>query len=88
MARLPGLSLYLPPLRERREEVPRLFRKFLSECGGDAQGIQASFVEAACTFPWPENVRQVAQAARRSVALFGRAPQLGRAQFPLSCALY
>lgn len=78
MARLSGLSIRLPALRERREEIPHLFLTFLRECGGNPSKLRASFIEALCLFDWPQNIRQLAQAARRAVTLFGSVPELGQ----------
>jgi DNA-binding NtrC family response regulator len=67
LARLCGVTVHLPPLAERREEVPRLFSYFFREAGGDPARLRSSLIEALCLHRWPLNVREVAQAARRAV---------------------
>ncbi len=63
LARLAGGTLRLPPLRERREEVWLLFKKFFSKAGGDPALLSASFCEAVCLQDWPLNTRQLVQVA-------------------------
>ena len=68
--RLDVLELRLPPLRERREDVPLLVRHFLT-------GRHASLVEAAAAgiaahlgdYPWPGNVRELENLLSRFIAL-------------------
>jgi len=62
-AALRGLDIPLPPLRERRIDIPLIVRK-LSEELGRARGIvlrsiSREALEALVQHPWPENVRQL-----------------------------
>lgn len=63
MARLAGVTLVLPPLRRRREEIPALFSHFSGLTDAD---VQAGFVEALCCHDWPLNVRELVQTAKRA----------------------
>lgn len=75
MARLSGLEVHIPSLRERREEVVTLFRATSNEqLGSKAPKLSADLVERLCNYDWPLNVREVVQAARRACALFGNEP--------------
>jgi DNA-binding NtrC family response regulator len=65
MARVNGLTLHLPPLRERREEVFHLFRSFLGAAGSAMENFKPLFVEGLCLHDWPLNVRELAQSAKR-----------------------
>jgi DNA-binding NtrC family response regulator len=70
MARLNEYRIALPPLRARREDVPGLFGRFLSEaCGGSAPPLDAKAVEALCAHDWPLNVRELRNVARRTAVL-------------------
>jgi len=63
-ARLAGVQLQTPPLRDRIEDVPALFTHFLPE---ELRGRPASadFVEALLLHPWPQNVRELGKLAER-----------------------
>ena len=67
--RLNVIRIEIPPLRERREDIPELLRHYL--CGGGAgtrrrAEIADSPAETALvTFDWPGNVRQLVNACRR-----------------------
>jgi len=61
--RLAVLSLRLPPLRERNEDVPLLaehfVRKYKSELGKDIQGITPPALDLLTKYSWPGNVREL-----------------------------
>jgi transcriptional regulator with PAS, ATPase and Fis domain len=71
LARLEGLTVPIPPLRERAEEVPFLFAKLVEQCRGPAAPprLDPLLIERLCAHDWPFNVRGLAQLARRMVAL-------------------
>ena len=72
LARLNGLTLYLPPLRERRADVALLFSHFLRELRpDDIPELEPEFVERLVLYDWPFNVREVLQLARRLAVLQG-----------------
>lgn len=71
--RLNVVPLRLPPLRERREDVPDLIRHFLSLAA--AQGLPRKAVDADALdrlrrYPWPGNVRELENLAQRLAALY------------------
>ncbi len=83
LARLEGLTLLLPPLRERREDVLPLFSRFLRDEGaGRAPALDADFVERLLVHDWPFNVRELGLLARRLVVLHGSDATLGVEQLP------
>lgn len=61
--RLNVIPLYIPPLRERREDIPPLVahfvRKYNAEMHMDIQGVTASCMRALKAFEWPGNIRQL-----------------------------
>ncbi|MES1182301.1 MAG: sigma 54-interacting transcriptional regulator [Myxococcales bacterium] len=71
-ARLSGIVLSVPPLDERRADIPILFRHFLSRySGGRAPGVDGRLLEHLLLRPWPGNVRELELLARRLLALNG-----------------
>jgi transcriptional regulator of acetoin/glycerol metabolism len=70
LARLDGITVRLPPLRERLGDVPQLFQRlFAAENGGVGPALEADFVERLCLYDWPFNVREVVLLAKRLHAL-------------------
>jgi DNA-binding NtrC family response regulator len=71
--RLNVVALMLPPLRERREDIPDLVRYFLRKHGpslGSAQpSIQAEAMGYLQRQPWPGNVRQIENIVRKALLL-------------------
>jgi sigma-54 dependent transcriptional regulator, acetoin dehydrogenase operon transcriptional activator AcoR len=81
-ARLNGLTATLPPLRQRREEIPVLFQAFLASAApGTPPAVSPRLLERLCLHDWPFNVREVALLARRLRALAG-AGTLSSAHLP------
>jgi hypothetical protein len=59
----------LPPLRERREEVPWHIQQVLDECSRDRRlSATVGFVEACALREWPGNVRELRAEVRRAAA--------------------
>jgi DNA-binding NtrC family response regulator len=61
-------TVRLPPLRERREEVPWLIRMAAEAEAGGVE-IEADLVEACMVLPWPGNVRELLGEMRRLARL-------------------
>jgi DNA-binding NtrC family response regulator len=61
--RLNVINLHLPPLRERKEDIPLLasyfIRKQNSKFGTDFQGLTPEAMEALRAYEWPGNIRQL-----------------------------
>ena len=60
--RLRVFEIRLPPLRERREDIPLLAAHFFRKFGGPARGVTAIAQEAInllCSYDWPGNVREL-----------------------------
>jgi two-component system response regulator HupR/HoxA len=71
--RLAGYVLRVPPLRQRRDDIPLLTRHFVAlaaaEAGRPVPAVSAEAMEALVDCPWPGNVRQLQQEVRRLVYL-------------------
>jgi two-component system response regulator HydG len=74
------VSIHLPPLRERREEIPLLALHFLNRFSGqvDIEGFEPEAIEALVSHPWEGNVRELENTIEAAVAL-ARGPRLTRA---------
>ena len=88
--RLNVVPLRLPPLRERTEDIPDLVRHFFQR--GVAEGLQPKTLESAAIerlkrYPWPGNIRELENLARRLAALYPQeviADQVIEAELSLS----
>jgi two-component system response regulator GlrR len=71
--RLNVVALHLPPLAERREDIPLLANHFLTQLAEKYKRTISSFaseaVEVLVAAPWPGNVRQLYNVVEQSVAL-------------------
>jgi len=77
--RLNVVTVELPPLRERREDVPLLVEHFLARSGG--AGLLPEALERLVAASWPGNVRELRNAVEHAVALARGAP-IGVEQLP------
>lgn len=71
--RLNVLSIYLPPLRDRREDIPLLIRRFIREFARvhdrPFRGISADAMRILVQYSWPGNVRQLRNLIESMVVL-------------------
>ncbi|HET9989967.1 MAG TPA: sigma 54-interacting transcriptional regulator, partial [Kofleriaceae bacterium] len=71
--RLNTMTLRIPPLRERVEEIKPLAERFLKEAarqaGSDVKGLEPDALAALERYPWPGNVRELRNAIERAVVL-------------------
>ncbi|MCC6241356.1 MAG: sigma-54-dependent Fis family transcriptional regulator [Gemmatimonadaceae bacterium] len=71
--RLNVLRIYLPPLRERRDDIPRLVRRFVAEFAKQHDrpfhGISAEAMSLLAEYPWPGNVRELRNLIESMVVL-------------------
>jgi hydrogenase-4 transcriptional activator len=71
--RLKILPLHLPPLRERREEIPALLQHYLQKFGDEQRKGRVTLsdetLEYLLLYSWPGNIRQLANEVRRIIAL-------------------
>jgi DNA-binding NtrC family response regulator len=71
--RLNVLNIYLPPLRERREDIPLLVRAFIQEFSAEHErpfhGISGDAMRILMDYPWPGNVRELRNLVESMVVL-------------------
>ncbi len=82
--RLNVIEIRLPPLRERREDIPMLASHFLErlahELGKDVREISEGALKLLMDYNWPGNVRELENAIERAVVTC-RADTLGEEHF-------
>ena len=83
--RLNVLSVYLPPLRERREDIPILVRRFIQEFSAQHDrpfhGISADALQILVDYSWPGNVRELRNLVESMVVL-SPGHEIGPADIP------
>jgi len=71
--RLNVIPIVVPPLRERREDVPLLVnhfvKKYVPAAGKSIAGVNPEALAALANYDWPGNVRQLENTIERAVAL-------------------
>ncbi|MDQ3754740.1 MAG: sigma-54 dependent transcriptional regulator [Acidobacteriota bacterium] len=73
--RLNVIEIHLPPLRERREDIPLLVRHFITRTAREQQQPEKPIARAAMfaliNYAWPGNVRELQNAVERAFTLSG-----------------
>jgi transcriptional regulator with PAS, ATPase and Fis domain len=73
--RLRVITLHLPPLRERKEDIPELVsffvQKYNQEFGRRVKGIDESALKALRDYHWPGNIRQLEAVIERAILMCG-----------------
>ncbi len=69
--RLNVIPLYIPPLRERKEDIPILVEHFLTKYNADKSVRERipNFIEQMLKYSWPGNVRELENMVQRIIAL-------------------
>ena len=67
--RLKVLTVRVPPLRERREDILLLAQHFLGQSGGKVRRFSSEAERVLLSYPWPGNVRELQNAVRHACAL-------------------
>lgn len=69
--RIAGYVLRIPPLRERKEDIPLLAGQFMERFAREAEksvrGLSVKALESLCKAPWPGNIRELENEVRRLV---------------------
>jgi DNA-binding NtrC family response regulator len=83
--RLNVVSLTLPPLRERRQDIPELIRSYVDlyrvRLRSDVTGVGADALAVLTVYDWPGNVRELINAVERAV-LMATGPEITVAELP------
>ncbi len=71
--RLNIVPIYIPPLKERREDIPMLavhfLREYAEETGKTIKGLTPEAIEKLTIYPWPGNVRELENVIERTVVM-------------------
>src|SRR5690606_2864231 len=71
--RIKGAHIHLPPLRERREDIPRIIRHAAAKFAGELGRSVPSFTDTALlrltAYSWPGNVRQLLNVVQNMVVM-------------------
>jgi len=80
--RLNVITLFIPPLRERKEDIPLLASHFLKKFNADADvHLDASALAVLTAYGWPGNVRELENVIERASVL-KRGPLITRVELP------
>lgn len=77
--RLNLLTIKLPPLRDRREDVPLLAEHFLARVSGSSKAVPTIAPETMrylSDYPWPGNIRELENEIERCVLMAGESPMI------------
>jgi len=84
--RLNVFAIELPPLRERKEDIPLLvdyfIRKFAKAMNRRFSSISKPAMDVLLNYNWPGNVRELENAVERAMVI-GREPEIQASDFPL-----
>ncbi|MDX2170633.1 MAG: sigma 54-interacting transcriptional regulator [Deltaproteobacteria bacterium] len=87
--RISATSLHIPPLRERKEDIPVLVeyfcRRVADRRGGPVRRFTVEALRALVAYPWPGNVRELSNAVE-AMTLFTEGDEIGRADLPADIA--
>jgi len=82
--RLNVLALRIPPLRDRRQDIPLLIEFFMTKLGASAKAVSREAVELLLSYDWPGNVRELENCLERaSVVSSGPALQVNDLPSPV-----
>jgi PAS domain S-box-containing protein len=83
--RLNVIAIHLPPLRDRKDDIPLLCRHFLSKCNAkekkNIQKFSANAMQTLMDYDWPGNVRQLENAVNHAV-IIAQGDTIGRMHLP------
>ena len=82
--RLQVLTMLLPPLKDRREDIPALARRILARetdrMNVPVRGLSKEGLDALMEHDWPGNIRELEQTIRRAVVVADSSGPLGAAE--------
>jgi two-component system, NtrC family, response regulator HupR/HoxA len=67
--RIAGITLHMPPLRERPQDIAHICQSLLRAGGPAGAAFDAQALRCLATYPWPGNVRELQNEVRRALAL-------------------
>ena len=67
--RLGVVAIHVPPLRERRSDIPILVQSFLSRMNGPRRAVSEDAVQKLSSYRWPGNVRELLHVIERACVM-------------------
>ena len=83
--RINVINIHVPPLRERRDDIPLLIDHFFENIGrnnGNCPVLTPEAYVALAEYPWPGNVRELANVIER-ILVSGAGPEIGPDDIPI-----
>ncbi|MBN1504716.1 MAG: sigma 54-interacting transcriptional regulator [Candidatus Eisenbacteria bacterium] len=78
--RLSDITITVPPLRQRRDDIPLLVEHFVRDLDGDngipARVVSKSAMQLLMDYDWPGNVRELEKTVKRMIVLAGQSREL------------
>ncbi|HVP42843.1 MAG TPA: sigma-54 dependent transcriptional regulator [Terriglobales bacterium] len=88
--RLNAFTITVPPLRERKREIPIMLKTFMSRISEryarDPLPFSQDFLDACVSYPWPGNVRELENVVKRYVVLGDESAILNELRLKVSSA--
>jgi DNA-binding NtrC family response regulator len=88
--RISGVHLRVPPLRDRKDDIPVLVWHFVNQFAGEVRRsiskLDDAMIEAFCQYPWPGNIRELRNIVRTALIL-GDGPVLSLGDLPKAAAI-
>lgn len=72
--RLNVLSLRIPPLRERKDEIPALIAHFLAKRNAESAVVEPGALERMMAYEWPGNIRELENAIEHALVVSQKEP--------------
>ncbi len=69
--RLSVVRIEVPPLRERRDDIPLLVDAFLQQKSGKRRAVSRDALSSLCAYDWPGNVRELRHVLERACVMSG-----------------
>ena len=84
--RINPFILNVPPLRERKEDIPLLVDYFMTKLGkgGETKRVSARAMKVLRDYQWPGNIRELANVFERAMLLSAGRDEIFEDDFPLS----
>jgi two-component system NtrC family response regulator len=82
--RIAVVTIEIPPLRDRRDDIPLLVSHFLEKHGGSEMSLAPEFLSGLREYDWPGNVRELENVIQRALVLHREPGELSARDLPES----
>ncbi len=81
MYRINIMTLHIPPLRERMEDLPALVNHLFRSLGSNISALSDDIMKLLCDYSWPGNIRELKNVLERALLLTPRGTTIRKALF-------